>query len=161
MLKRGSFADHFPAFFRAAPAFFCATRTVLHILVFLTFFCTCIANFRTRLTKKVGMCSAHAHQLGRRTAHQCTLPVNFDASGQLFNIVLVKALCGTVLAFGCACLACVNTALESFVTHRYLDLYVNSLPDDKPTGITGFLTNGFETGLPAQCQWRHRQAAAL
>lgn len=92
---------------------------MLHVAVFLTFFGTYIADLRTSLTKELGMCPAHAHELGRSATYQGTLPVQLYATGQSFNIVFVKALGGAVLTFGGACLACFNTALEFFVTHGF------------------------------------------
>ena len=108
---------HAAAFRGAAPARLSALAAMLHLAVLGALFRARFAEVSAGLAYQAGPFAAARHVPARRTANGRAVDVERDASRHGFDVGLLQARNGAVIARLCACVAGINAGLELLLWH--------------------------------------------
>lgn len=89
-------------------------------LVLRAFLAACLANFSAKSADRLSELTASSHVAGRHATNLRAVHVELYTSGHTLDILLFQAGDGAVVAFGSAGVTCIDTRLELFMRHIYL-----------------------------------------
>lgn len=82
-----------------------------HVSLPFTLFCAGMTDICADTAELIAEASAHAHYLRGYVTYGGTFKIQLDTGPQCVNVLFVQTGHGTVITFGCTCLAGFNTLL--------------------------------------------------